>query len=146
MNLRTIGFFRIIFLAAILLVFSCKDQESKTSDENKAGKSSEMDEHYEQLVEMEKETFLKDARKSIEEANMRIEEFEANLYKYNELLTREMQSKINDLKAERDTVEMIVEEISDKSEDNWSDLNDKVREDLEELERAIRSYYNDYMN
>ena len=56
-----------------------------------------------------------------------------------------MQSKINDLKAERDTVKTIVEEISDKSEDNWSDLHDKVREDLEELERAIRSYYNDYI-
>ena len=71
MHLRSIRFLIIIFVSSILITFSCKDQDNKSSDENKAGNSSKMDEHYEQLLEMEKETFLEDARKSIEEANLK---------------------------------------------------------------------------
>lgn len=137
--------FKIVFTVNLLLLFSCADQKKQMQEENKSEKFADSEKDHQSLVKMEKEEFLKDARKSIDEANMRIEEFEADLYKYNEILTREMQNKINDLKAERDTVQWMIEEISGKSEQNWRKFHDNASDDLEELERAVRSFYNDYL-
>ncbi|MFW5820707.1 MAG: hypothetical protein ACOCWA_05415 [Bacteroidota bacterium] len=136
--------FRKAFLAiSLIFVFSCGVKDDGAEQEKDDEKLSVLDEDTSQYVIMDRDKFRKDAERAIDEANMRIEEFEANFYKYNETLTREVQSKIVGLKAERDTVKMFVEDIPEISPDGWEEFHNKVRDDLEELEKAIRSFYND---
>jgi uncharacterized coiled-coil DUF342 family protein len=134
----------ILVLVISLLLYSCYNKNEADSGSERP--YAEKDENVSDLKPMDKKNFIDDAKKSLEEASMRIAEFEADLGSYDELMRREMQSRIQDLKAERDTLGMILEDIDSMVDTSWVHLHSIARDDLEELERSVRSFYNDYFN
>lgn len=131
----------LLSVGLLLSVFSCRQQGEK-----KGAIEEEMEDVKQELSDTIKEemaAFKKEMRQSLDEYGEKIDTYEKEL---EELQTRQdvtLTNMLNDLKARRDSITTKIEEIDQKTADEWEEFKAEIRHDVNQYIESVKAFFED---
>lgn len=132
-----------ILLTGLMIVFGACSEETKRNAGEVNDQIESTVESAKNDAEQTKAEFIADAQKKIEELNEGIEEAENKLKKETGEIKGETRAKLNDLKDKRDSIKEELSELKESGEDNWVNLKNKVKSEIESLKARYNNFVND---
>jgi len=131
----------LLSVGLLLSVFSCRQQGEK-----KSTIEEEMEDVKQELSDTIKEemaAFKKEMRQSLDEYGEKIDAYEQEMEELQARQDVTLTNMLNDLKARRDSITTKLEEIDQKTADEWGEFKAEIRHDINLYIESVKAFFED---
>lgn len=142
-NVKTAMIVWLILPALLFAVSSCNRSSKDNSKSELLEEVQDVKEELDEIAAKEKQELKNDIDSIVADFNNQVNAIESNIKKGNKKLNSETQEMLNNLKAERDTLSMKLDEIENQTEQKWSAFKQELEHDTKQFASSVEDFFKD---
>lgn len=135
----------LLLLPVFLFAISACNQSAKDK-ENKSELVEEIQDVKDELDEIatkEKQELINNIELLVADFNKKVNTIESKIETGNNKLNKETQAMLDNLKAERDTLNMRLNEVENQTQAEWKSFKEEVEYDSEQFAKSVENFFQD---
>ncbi|MFO7656649.1 MAG: hypothetical protein R6W78_06245 [Bacteroidales bacterium] len=142
-NVRTAILLWLMLPALFFAVSSCNRSSKDNSKSELSEEIQDVKEELDEIAAKEKQELKNDIESIVADFNNQVNAIESSINKGNKKLSSEAQEMLNNLKAERDTLNMKLDEIENQTEQKWSAFKKELEHDTKQFASSVEDFFKD---
>ncbi len=140
---NTMKSFKIILNTIIAITFLAGMSACNNMGSNQNGQSG-MEEQVEETkadIQQDKDKLKSEIQDAIDDFDQKIDKFQANLKESGKEMDDKTKEAIDELKDERAKLKLRLDEIGDKTRENWEEFKNKAENQTQEFKQGINDFF-----